>query len=206
MKIILTGFEPFGKLTTNPTMEIIAKSAKWNIDNVELNTFILPVVYDECASILIDKIKEMKPDYVISLGVAVGRGAITLERIGINIQDTVGEGELGDNLGEQPKDKLIDQNGPDGLFSTLPIRKMTDVLIKEGIPAQISNTAGTYICNNTLYSVLNVINNEKLSVKAGFIHVPASPNMVVKKPQIPSMSIELQEKAVKRLVEYCSEV
>ncbi|MDQ0256558.1 pyroglutamyl-peptidase [Evansella vedderi] len=200
-KILLSGFEAFGGLSTNPTMDIIARTRDWELPNVELHTIILPVVYDECADLLIKEIDKHNPDVVISLGVAVGRAAITPERIGINIQDTAGEGKSGDNRGFHPKDKPIDETGPVGLFSTLPIRKITEDLLEKGIPAQISNSAGTYICNNTLYSILHYIKRNELSIKAGFIHVPASPEMVTNKPQLPSMSIELQTEAVKTIIE-----
>ncbi|MCD8508495.1 MAG: pyroglutamyl-peptidase I [Bacillus sp. (in: Bacteria)] len=201
MKLLLSGFEPFGGLAKNPTMDIISASQKWQIPNMEIYTVILPVVYEECATKLIKVMEDVKPDYVISLGVAVGRSAITPERIGINIQDTAGEGKTGDNRGIMPKDQPIDENGPAGLFSTLPIREMKEKLGEMGIPADISNTAGTYICNNTMYSTLLHIERNQLPVKAGFIHVPATPEMTVAKPQIPSMALETQEAAIKAIVE-----
>ena len=203
-KILLSGFEPFGNLDTNPTTAIISRAEDWDIEGINLETLILPVVYNECASRLIEKIEVFKPDIVLSLGVAVGRSAITPERIGINIQDTAGEGKTGDNRGDQPRDRFINDGGPDGLFSTLPIRQIVELLESEGIPAQISNTAGTYICNNTLYSILYYINRENLDTRAGFIHVPASPDMVTKQPQMPSMAIDVQEKAIKHILEFLS--
>ncbi|MDG5789214.1 pyroglutamyl-peptidase I [Evansella sp. AB-P1] len=202
-KILLSGFEAFGELTSNPTMEIISRSKEWIMDGGQLYSTILPVIYDKCAKELIKKIEDIQPDYVLALGVAVGRSTITPERIGINIQDTVGEGKLGDNEGLRPKDRLIVEGGPDGLFSTLPIRQITEKLIENEIPATISNTAGTYICNNTLYSVLHYIKKNQLPIRAGFIHVPATPNMVCKQPNVPSMTIDLQEKGIRLIAEYC---
>lgn len=198
---MLSGFEPFGGLATNPTMDIASAAKEWRIDKAELHTVILPVVYQECATKLIEKMEELKPDFVISLGVAVGRSAITPERIGINIQDTAGEGKTGDNRGFQPQDKPIDENGPAGIFTTLPIREMKNKLTEMGIPADISNTAGTYICNNTMYSTLLYIERNHLPVKAGFIHVPATPDMTVLRPHTPSMAIGLQTAAIEAIVE-----
>ncbi|MFA9555895.1 pyroglutamyl-peptidase I [Evansella sp. AB-rgal1] len=204
-KIIVSGFEPFGGLTTNPTMEIIARINGWKVDNAEIHTIILPVVYNDCATRLIKYIDELKPNIVISLGVALGRSVITPERIGVNIQDTVGEGYAGDNEGDKPQDRLIVENGPDGIFSTLPNRRIIDKLQEKGIPASISNTAGAYICNNTLYSVLHYIKENNLSISAGFIHVPATPEMVTNKVNVPSMSIDLQEEAIRLAIEGCLE-
>ncbi|SDZ02812.1 pyroglutamyl-peptidase [Evansella caseinilytica] len=200
-KILLSGFEPFGNLTTNPTMELVSRAGGWNLENGVMETIILPVVYNECADKLIDKIEVCRPDIVLSLGVAVGRAAITPERIAMNIQDTAGEGKAGDNRGDKPQDRLIAEDGPDGLFTTLPIRDLTTMLQQAGIPAQISNTAGTYICNNTMYSTLYHLQKHKYETKAGFIHVPATPEMIAQRLNMPSMSLELQEKALYRIVE-----
>ncbi|MBU9711436.1 pyroglutamyl-peptidase I [Evansella tamaricis] len=204
-KILVSGFEPFGDVTINPTMGIIEKLNRSHQGNVELHTIILPVVYNECANVLIEEINKVQPDIVISLGVAMGRSAITPERIGINIQDTVGEGASGDNHGDRPFDRLIEEDGPDGLFSTIPIRDITNELKKHGIPAQISNSAGTYICNNTLYSVLLHVQINQLSIRVGFIHVPATPGMVLNKPHLPSMDLELQVKGIQTVIDCLSE-
>ncbi|MBU9721863.1 MULTISPECIES: pyroglutamyl-peptidase I [Bacillaceae] len=204
-RILISGFEPFGDLKTNPTMELIERLNSKSIPNLEINTIILPVVYNQCAAELIEYINEIKPDLVLSLGVAVGRSAITPERIAINIQDTVGEGKSGDNHGDMPTDRPVERSGPDGLFSTLPIREMVQLLSNNGIPAQISNTAGTYICNNTMYSVLLHLKNNFPEMKAGFVHVPATPEMVLKKPSIPSMDITVQERAMELILEYLSQ-
>ncbi|WP_096189472.1 pyroglutamyl-peptidase I [Evansella halocellulosilytica] len=209
MKILLSGFEPFGDLHTNPTMEIIERAKKWEFTNTELETVILPVVYGKCADELIERIKEFEPDIVICLGVAVGRANISFERIGINVQDihnTGGRAVSGDNSGDKPVDRPIDENGPDGLFATLPNRRLIDVVRKAEIPASISNTAGTYICNDTLYRLLLFIERKEARMIGGFIHVPASPNMVMEQPNLPSMSIETQEKAIYKVVETLTEM
>ncbi|UCZ52045.1 pyroglutamyl-peptidase I [Bacillus shivajii] len=202
MKVLLTGFEPFGDLHTNPTMEIIERANTWKVD-AEIKTVILPVVYGECADKLIEKMKEYEPDVVVCLGVAVGRSSISFERIGINVQDvrdTGGTGVSGDNTGDRPVDRPIDPNGPDGLFATLPNRELMRSLINDEIPATISNSAGTYICNDTLYRLMHHIKRHNLPVVGGFIHVPASPDMVIDKTNLPSMSIDTQEEAIRKVV------
>ncbi|WP_416151323.1 pyroglutamyl-peptidase I [Salipaludibacillus sp. HK11] len=201
MRILLSGFEPFGGLTTNPTLELIERAKLFNIEGIEIDTIRLPVVYQQCVPPLIAKIAEINPDIVVCLGVAVGRASVNLERIGINVQDTVGEGKHGDNQGDHPIDRPIINDGPAGLFSTLPIRLLFEELQKMGIPTTISNTAGTYICNTTLYSLLHHIEQSSLEVEAGFIHVPATPEMVLASPQTASMSIETQAKAIRLIIE-----
>nr|WP_083465204.1 hypothetical protein [Thalassobacillus sp. C254] len=121
IKVLCSGFEPFGGLEVNPTVQLVKELEEqqpWA--NIELKSIQLPVIYETCAQSLLEAIEKEKPDIIISCGLAYGRSAISLERIGINIQDTKGEGEKGDNTGEKPVDKPIQMNGPDGLFSTLP--------------------------------------------------------------------------------------
>ncbi|WP_216828407.1 pyroglutamyl-peptidase I [Alkalihalobacterium elongatum] len=201
MKILLSGFEPFADFKVNPTLEIVKEVKKQGIEGVEIETIGLPVVYGQCVDKLLLKIEEVNPDVVLSCGLAFGRAAITPERIGINIQDTAGEGDKGDNQGEKPVDRSIINDGPDGLFTTLPIRAMVDRLASEGIPAQISNSAGTYICNNTLYGILHHINIKQLQIKAGFVHFPATPDMVTNRPNTPSMSLAEQVRSLKIMIE-----
>ncbi|WP_078430263.1 pyroglutamyl-peptidase I [Alkalihalobacterium alkalinitrilicum] len=201
MKVLLSGFEPFGDFNVNPTLEIVKALKNQGVEGVEIETIGLPVVYGQCVDTLLIKMEEINPDVVISCGLAFGRAAITPERIGINVQDTAGEGDKGDNQGDKPVDRTIFSDGPDGLFTTLPIRNMVERLVSEGIPAQISNTAGTYICNNTLYGVLHHIQQNELNIKAGFVHFPATPDMVTTRPNIPSMSLNEQIRSLKVMVE-----
>ena len=203
MKILISGFEPFGKMTINPTEELLKEAEKFAFEDVEITTILLPVNYDECAEKLIAKMDEIQPDIVISCGLAAGRTSITPERIGINVKDT-GSGDLyPDNRGNVPVDEMIDDDGPDGLFSTLPIRQIEKNLKAEHIPAAISNTAGTFICNNTLYAVLNHIRKNNLSIKAGFIHFPASTEMSARNPSLASLPQELMARGLKVIVETC---
>ncbi|WP_035186439.1 pyroglutamyl-peptidase I [Alteribacter aurantiacus] len=200
MKMLISGFEPFGDLTKNPTEELVKSASKWDISGVEINTILLPVVYRTCAQKLIEEVERVNPDVVLSLGVAVGRAMITPERIGINVQHTEGEGKFGDNTGKKPKNEPLIEGEPDGLFSPLPISTMTDRLKNAGIPAQISNTAGTYICNNTLYELLLYAKKQGSHLHTGFVHMPATPDMVVTS-HAPSMSLDVQEKALRIMIE-----
>ncbi|PYZ93583.1 peptidase C15 [Salipaludibacillus keqinensis] len=201
MRILISGFEPFGGLSSNPTLELIERAKDFEMEGIEIFTIVLPVIYNQCVPPLLTEMERIEPDVVVCLGVAVGRSSINLERVGINIQDTAGEGKQGDNSGDRPVDREIVDEGPDGLFSTLPLRSILEALQSNNIPSTISNTAGTYICNTTMYSILYEINRLSLTTKAGFIHVPATPDMVVNSPKIPSMDIQTQTEALRLIVE-----
>ena len=201
MKVLVTGFEPFGGMTVNPTEKMANTLQKEGIQGVDIVTTTLPVVYEDCVKQLLKKVVSETPDFIICCGLAYGRAVVTVERIGINIKDTAGEGLKGDNRGDKPIDEKIFPEGPDGIFSSLPIRTIVNELKNSGVPAQISNSAGTYICNNTLYGILHYIEQNDLNMKAGFIHFPATPEMVIDKPNTPSMSFETQLNALKIIVQ-----
>ncbi|WP_167577962.1 pyroglutamyl-peptidase I [Ammoniphilus sp. YIM 78166] len=201
MKILVTGFEPFGGMGLNPTEAILKDIGKEEFEGAEIYTVLLPVNYDECAEKIIGEIERISPDAVISCGLYAGRTAITPERIGINMKDTMGEDPIADNRGIKPIDERINPEGPDGLFSTLPNRQITYNLLKRGIPSFISNTAGTFICNNTLYAVLDYIRRNDLSIIAGFIHFPASTAMAVEKQTLPSLPHQTMVEGLKIIIE-----
>ncbi|MCU1807247.1 pyroglutamyl-peptidase I [Cytobacillus firmus] len=168
-KLLLTGFEPFLDFPINPTEKIVNALDGKTVGNYEIIGHLLPVDFNRAPKKIVEEVAGKKPDAVISLGLAAGRTAITPERIAINCQD----GEP-DNSGVAPEDKLIEENGPDGYFSTLPIRRMVNRLKEAGYPAAISNTAGTYLCNNVMYSVLHLLKSTNTEIPAGFVHIPAS--------------------------------
>ncbi|MCM3174328.1 MULTISPECIES: pyroglutamyl-peptidase I [unclassified Paenibacillus] len=188
LKILISGFEPFGGDAVNPTSELMEALTQEKVEGAVLKTVLLPVHFDECADLLIAEMQAYKPDVVIACGLAKGRTAITPERIAVNVKD-IPPSSYADNQGQRPVDELIREGSPDGLFSTLPIRSMVNDLTAAGIPAAVSNTAGTYICNNTMYRVLDWIRLEQLPICAGFVHFPASTEMAVLQPAVPSLPI-----------------
>ena len=141
------------------------------------------------------------PDIIVSVGQAGGRASITVERVGINVDDY----GIPDNDGEQPQDEPIVENGPAAYFTTLPIKKIVQVMKDNGIPAAISNTAGTFVCNHVIYETGHLIETKYPGKKFGFIHIPYLPEQVVKKASVPSMPLELVVKgltlAIKAIVE-----
>ncbi len=192
----MTGFEPFGGEDVNPSLEAMKELDGYNYKGYEVVGLEVPTVYNESMDIIKDKISEIGPKAVISVGQAGGRNRISVERIGINVDHT----KQKDNEGNAPKNRPIDENGQDGHFSTLPIQKITDDLKENNVPAHISNSAGTYICNHIMYGVLNHIEKNELDMISGFIHVPYIPEQVIDKNK-PSMSMDMIIKAIKIAVE-----
>lgn len=185
MKCLVTAFEPFDKEPINPTMLMLEHLTK-DLDGHEILKQVLPTTFGESAEIALARIAEVEPDVVLCLGQAGGRAAMTLERVAININDAT----IPDNAGAQPVDEPIVPDGPAAYFSTLPNKAVVKAMREAGIPAAISNSAGTYVCNQILYAVLHFIAENKLPTKAGFMHVPYLPVQVVEKPSMPSMSLD----------------
>lgn len=169
MKIIVTGFGPFGDNKTNPTKEILALLPK-SIKGHKIVPLEVPVVFDLCFKTLEPLIEKEQPSIIINLGLASGRTAITPERIALNINDA----RIADNDGNAPVDQPIIPGAPLAYHSTLPLRKIESILTRKHLPVRISNTAGLYVCNNLMYHTLHYIKTNNLNIKAGFIHVPQS--------------------------------
>lgn len=196
MKVLLTGFVPFLDNPINPTEEVVKSIVSSGIDGLEIVPEILPVHFKESESALIEAIDRVNPDVVIMLGLAAGRSKITPERIAINMKD----GEP-DNDGYAPTDEPIDVDGPDGIFATVPVREMVNRMIEVGLPAAISNTAGTYLCNNIMYAALHKAQKQGGKFRAGFIHIPASHELALINKRLPSWSLDDLVKGVRVCLE-----
>lgn len=181
--LLLTGFEPFLKYPVNPTMKIAQELHGMEIGGYRIHSEILPVEFSVSGDRLVEHIEEVKPDAVLSLGLSGGRFKITPERIAINVNDGPA-----DNSGHVPIDEPIMEDGADGYFTNMPIRKMVDRLKKEELPAAISNTAGAYLCNNVMYRALHYAHVQQRGMLAGFIHIPASHELAVEHGRVPSWS------------------
>ncbi len=180
--LLLTGFEPFLQFKINPTDEIVKSLNGETIGDYEIIGVTLPVDYAESEQQILQHIERVKPEVVVSLGLAAGRFKITPERIAINVKDGAA-----DNKGVTLQDQLIDAQGNDAYFSKLPIRAMVNHLKENGYPAEISNSAGTYLCNNVMYAVLHKYKDTHL--QAGFIHIPASHELTILDGKYPSWSL-----------------
>lgn len=164
-KLLITGFEPFGEEKINPSWEAL-KLLPDNIAGYEIHKLLLPVVFGDAAQIVIDEADKIQPDVIISIGQAGGRDAITPELVGINLRNAT----ITDNSGNQPSDEAIIIGGADAHFSTLPVRKIADMINEKGIPSKVSYSAGAYVCNDVLYTLL--AHYKGTEVLVGFIHVP----------------------------------
>jgi pyroglutamyl-peptidase len=189
-KVLLTGFEPFGTATSNPSSEIVKQITGENIV-----TAILPVAYAQSAERLLALIAEHNPDVVISLGQAEGRTQITPERVAINLDDA----RLADNEGVMRNDVKILKDGPDAYFSTLPIKEIVNAIQAKGIPAAVSLSAGAFLCNHVFYVAQNKFVGT--GVRSGFIHVPLMDSQAPEFPGLPTMPLDQMVTAVRAMLE-----
>ena len=189
-KVLLTGFEPFGTATSNPSSEIVKQISGDNIVNA-----ILPVAYAQSAERLLALIAEHNPDVVICLGQAEGRTQITPEKVAINLDDA----RLADNAGVERSDVKILDNGPDAYFTTLPINKMVEAIKAAGVPASVSLSAGAFLCNHVFYVAQNKFAGSK--VRSGFVHVPLMDSQAPEFPGMPTMPLDQMVKAVRAMLE-----
>lgn len=171
--ILITAFEPFGGDEINPT-ELILHGLPDGINGVRLSKLLLPVEFAAAGDIAVRTMLGLKPGAVIMLGQAGGRDSVTPERVAINVMDA----RIPDNAGFMPQDEPVVPGGPAAYFSALPIKSIVQSISALGIPAGVSNTAGTYVCNALMYRVLHAISLKGLKTKAGFIHFPFIPQQV----------------------------
>lgn len=201
MKTILTtAFEPFGGETINPT-GLIIKALPDSLSDAKILKMLLPVEFIKAPQIAKHAIDELCPDAVILLGQAGGRAYVTPERVAINIMDA----RMPDNAGFMPADEPITPNGAAAYFSTLPIKSITAELKANGIPAEVSNSAGTYVCNALMYGVMEHLKDKALRqgrpcIPAGFIHFPYIRQQAEGKPQTPPFMELEQEILAARLI------
>lgn len=184
MKILVTGFDPFGNDKINPAIEAVKKLP----DTINDSTIIkleIPTVFNQSAQVVHQAIIDNQPDYVLNIGQAGGRFGLTPERVAINLDD----GRIADNAGFQPTDQVIQADGQNAYFTQLPVKAMVQAIKQAGIPSSLSTTAGTYVCNHIMYQVQYMIDKEFPTLKAGFMHIPFLPDQVVNRPNTPSLSL-----------------
>jgi len=189
MKILVTGFDPFGGEKINPALETI-KRLPDAVLGARIIKLEIPTVVGKSLAKIQEAVEKENPDVVLSIGQAGGRSEITVERVGINIDDC----RIPDNEGNQPIDEPIVAGGPSAYFVTVPIKAIVEKIKANKIPASISNTAGTFICNHVCYGVAHLAAARTAAgkpMKSGFIHIPFLPEQVIGKPALtPSMSLE----------------
>lgn len=200
MNIILTGFEPFNGSTTNPSTEVVKHFPVDLFSDHNLVRKILPVDSIEAVDWLRTTIQENHPDIIILLGEASLRPVVSIEKVAINWMDF----RIADNSGNQILDQPMIEGGPAAFFSTLPVGLIQSQLKNAGIPAEISLSAGAYLCNQVFYSSLYYSSLENHKCLCGFIHLPPLPKQVVEKNQVsPSMSLDNSLNAIVLALQVC---
>ena len=198
MKLLLTGFEPFGGSQINPSEQVVLALAHDGLPGIELRTLILPVDRVRGPAAAINAIKEFGPNAILCLGEASRRMSISIERVGINLMDY----RIADNSGHLAVDEPIAPGGPAAYFVTLPVRAMLNAMRAAGVPAELSLSAGAFLCNQVTYEVLHFLATHELAIPAGFIHLPPLPQQAaLRDPLIASMGLETMAKGVRAAIE-----
>ena len=200
-KLLITGFQPFDGESVNPALEVAKGLQGKTINGYEVIAREIPVVRFEALKAVQAAIEELQPNAVITIGQAGGRPDITVERVGINIDDF----RIPDNTGNQPIDEPVVAGGPVAYWATLPIKKMVANVKAQGIPASVSNSAGTYVCNHLLYGLLHYLTTQgKTAIPAGFIHIPYLPEQMAvrsgKDAQVATMSLDTLLKGFEAMI------
>ncbi len=194
--VLVTGFEAFGGGEENPTAEIVRMLDGSSVAGHRVHGVELPVTVAGAPAALVGAVERHRPALVLSTGLANGRSMLALERVAINVMDF----PMPDNDGRQPADEPVEKDGPAAYFATLPIKATLAAWREEGLPGYVSNSAGTYVCNQTFYHSLHL--SEKLGYRAGLIHVPYLPEQAARVPGgAPSMSLDLMLRAVELALE-----
>lgn len=191
MRILVTAFDPFGGETRNPAQEVLARLPQV-IGGADIIPLVVPTVFWQSLDVALDAIRVHRPDAVVCLGQAGGRNGITVERVAINWMDA----SIADNAGQQPVDERIDAAGPDAYFATLPVRAMVNAMREGGFRANISLSAGAFVCNHLMYGVLHFLAQQHLPVQAGFVHLPYLPEQAEGKQGVPCMPLEDMVRAI----------
>ncbi|MFC6093797.1 pyroglutamyl-peptidase I [Saccharothrix lopnurensis] len=178
MEVLLTGFEPFDGQRTNPSWDAAVAVRP---TGYTLATLQLPCVFDESLRVLENALSTHRYDVVISVGQAGGRPNITPERVAVNLNDA----RIPDNAGNQPVDTPVVPHAPTAYFSTLPVKACTAALTAAGIPAAVSHTAGAFVCNHVFYGLMHLVATEHPHLRAGFVHVPFTPDQTQDAPSLP---------------------
>lgn len=201
MTLLCTGYEPFGDHDTNPSGEVAESLDGATVAGHDVVGAVLPVAFGPAEERMRELLDEHDPAVVVATGLAAGRAAVCVERVAVNVADTVG---VPDNAGNDPVDERLDPEGRDARLSTLPVRETVEACLDAGVPARVSNTAGTHLCNGILYRTLAMLADS--DTPAGFLHLPATPEQSAASGAdgeatrggsiTPSLPRELDERAV----------
>ena len=191
-RILLTGFEPFGGEPVNPSWQVAQALDGEAIAGAHVTAVQLPCVFGGALTALDAALQAVRPDLVLCLGQAGGRCDFSLERVAINVDDA----RIDDNAGARPIDEPVVPGGPAGLFSSLPIKAMVAALRAQGLPASVSQTAGTFVCNHVFYGLMHRLQAQP-GVRGGFMHLPLLPEQAARAPGLPSLPLAVLVEGVR---------
>ena len=198
MRLLLSGFEPFDGRDINTSEAAMRALREHQYHDVELHTALLPVDRGRGPAALLQAVQTVQPDAVLCLGEAKGRLRVSIERVAINLLDY----RIPDNAGNQIVDEPIVPDGPAAYFVTLPVRAMVQAVADAGVPAELSLSAGAFLCNQVSYVLLHELATRQVQCRAGFIHLPLLPEQAAREPvPVPSMSLEVVERGLRAVVE-----
>jgi pyroglutamyl-peptidase len=184
-RVLLTGFEPFGGEPINPALEVLHELSGERIAGHRVEPAALPVCFSDGPRALIDAIERVNPSLVVCVGQAGGRARISIERVAINLADA----RIADNAGAQPIDRTLIKAAPSAYFSTLPVKALHASLNQHGVPAELSLSAGTFVCNAVFFALMHHLATQRPGVRGGFLHIPYLPEQACRHPGAPSMSL-----------------
>lgn len=199
MKALVTGFDAFGGEAVNPSALAVGRLKK-RVGGIVVRTAILPTSYDRSTAALRAAIDEARPDIVLCVGQAGGRAELCLERVAINIQDA----RIRDNDGKQPIDRPAVKGGPAAHFATLPIKACVAALREAGLPAAVSNTAGTFVCNHIFYALMEIATGHSVPIRGGFLHIPYLPEQTARQGGAPSMALDDIVRGIETILKTCA--
>jgi pyroglutamyl-peptidase len=186
--VLLTGFEPFGGGRVNPSAEAARRIAAEGVGELRAGALVLPVDAERAPALLAEALEALRPDACLMLGLADGAAALLVERVALNLCDF----RIPDNNGRQRVDEPVAVDGPAAYFATLPVRALQEAALGAGVPAELSLSAGAYLCNLALYAALHLCATRGLHTRCGFVHVPALPEQVLAERKArPSMSLDV---------------
>lgn len=194
--VLVTGFEPFGGDSRNPSWEVCER-LPGEIGGMRVEVCRVPCEFRHAIEVAAQAIERHRPALVVSLGLAAGRTHIGVERVAINRDDA----RIADNAGARPLEEPVAAGGPPAYFSTLPVQAMVAAMRRAGVPAEVSSSAGTFVCNHLMYGVLHFLAASGRRARAGFIHVPSSEEMALDKPGVPSMAVATMVRGIGAAIE-----
>ena len=191
-RVLLTGFEPFGGEAINPAMDVVRELAGERIAGHRVVPATLPVTFADAPTALADALERERPALAVCIGQAGGRARISLERVAVNLIDA----RIADNIGAQPIDTRVIAGAPDAYFSTFPVKAMLQAMTASGVPAELSLSAGTYVCNAVFFALQHLLATRWPGVRGGFIHVPFLPEQAARHAGAPALGLETLSKGI----------